>query len=307
MTPDRQDTGSDRVQSPVEDSIRRGLAAYRLGDPGAAARILGSVLPQLDGEMPELLERLGGAYLEVRDFERAIDVLERVVSSGRATVRTYGLLAASASELGRFDEAVRYREEAVGIAPEDPALWRDLGIARRRAGAEREAVTCFREALRLDPTDAAGVGLELGRALKTLGETQRAVDAYRDAVARHPGCPELWSDLAILYSDLGLFAESDEAVRQAIRLKPNNAAAWHTIATNTLKQGKGDLAQRAYQRMMELNPDFADEILSWVANTAGLSPGEFAAPMLATASTSEGRRRGRILPFRSRADRSARS
>jgi len=99
---------------------------------------------------------------------------------------------------------------------------------------------------------------------------------------------------------MGLFAESDEAVRKAIRLKPNNPAAWHTIATNALKKGKRDTAQRAYQRMKELNPDFADEILSWVASTAGLPPDDLAAPALAAARSGARGRRGRLLRFRLR-------
>lgn len=300
MVGDRQDFGSDQVRDLIEDSIRRGLVAYRRGDFADAARALGEVLPRLESQMPELWERLGNAYFETRDFERAIDVLERVVSAGRATAQTYERLAACAMELERFDNEVRYREAVVDQRPEEAGPWRDLGRARRRAGATREAVTCFHEALRLDPQDSAGAGIELGRALRELGEPERAAEAYREASARQPGRSEVWSDLAILYSEMGLFAESDRAVREAIRLKPNNPAAWHTIAINTLKKGKRDTAQRAYQRMKELNPDFADEILSWVANTAGLPPDDFTAPALAATRSGVKGRRGRLLPFRLR-------
>ena len=300
MVGDRQEFGSDDVRVLVEESIRRGLIAYRRGDFSAAARALSEALPRVEHELPELWERLGNAYYETRDFERAIDVLERVVSAGRATALTYGRLASSASELHRYEDEVRYREAAVDQRPDDPTLWRDLGIARRVAGMPREAVTCLREALRLDPEDAAGAGIELGRALRECSEWDRAVAAYREALAHHPERSDLWSELAILYSELGLFAESDQAVREAIRLKPNNAAAWHTIATNTLKQGKRDTAQRAYRRMKELNPDFADEILSWVAHTTGLPPDALSEPALAPVTGAK-TRRGRLLPFRSRA------
>ncbi|MGH9367436.1 MAG: tetratricopeptide repeat protein [Thermoanaerobaculia bacterium] len=290
-----QGLGSGRTSDLIEESICRGLSAYRRGDFGAAAQALGELLPRLENETPELWERLGSAYFETRDFERAIEVLERVVSAGRATVRIFSLLAASAMELGRFGEELRYREAALDQAPGDPALWRSLGIARRRSGAVREAVAGFREALRLDPEDAAGAGLELGRALRELGERDGAVAAYREASRWHPVRSDLWSELASLYSEMGLFAESDQAVREAIRLRPANAAAWRTIATNTLKQGKRDTAQRAYRRMKELNPDFADEILSWVSNTAGLPADAFAEPVGASDPVKS---RGRLLSFR---------
>jgi len=299
MTEERKAPRSDPHRDLVEDSIRRGLAAYREGDLDAAASALDEVLPGLEAEMPELWERLGNAYLETADFERALDVLERVVAAGRATAGTWERLAACAQELDRPAEELRYREAAVDQAPEDPGLWRGLGVARRRTGRLQEAVTALREAVRLDAQDAAGAGIELGRALRELGDREGAAAAYRQALARRPDRSDLWSDLASLYSEMGRFAESDQAVREAIRLKPANASAWHTIATNTLKQGERDTAQRAYRRMKELNPDFADEILSWVSNTSGLPRDTVGEPVLAAAGTA-GKRRGRLLAFRHR-------
>jgi hypothetical protein len=52
--------------------------------------------------------------------------------------------------------------------------------------------------------------------------------------------------------------------------------------------------------MKELNPDFADEILSWVANTTGLPPDALSRPALAAVPGARGWR-GRLLPFRTRA------
>ena len=300
MTKDRRGPGSDLHRDRIEDSIRRSLAAYREGDLAAAASALDEVLPGLEAEMPELWERLGTAYFDTADFERALDVLERVVSAGRATAGTWERLAACARELDRAADELRYREAAVDHAPEDPAQWRELGLARRRAGRLREAVTALREAVRLDAEDAAGAGIELGRALRELGDREGAAGAYREALARRPDRSDLWSDLASLYSDMGRFADSDQAVREAIRLKPANASAWHTIATNTLKQGERDTAQRAYQRMKELNPDFADEILSWVSNTSGLPRDTVGEPVLAAVAGAAGKRRGRLLAFRHR-------
>jgi tetratricopeptide (TPR) repeat protein len=299
MTEERRAPGSDRRRDWIETSIRRGLAAYQEGDLDAAASALDEVLPGLEAEMPELWERLGNAYFETSDFERALDVLERVVSAGRASAGTWERLAACARELERPAEELRYREAAVDQAPEDPSRWRELGLARRRAGKSPEAVTALREAVRLDGNDAAGTGIELGRALRDAGDLEAAAAAYRETLTRRPDRSDVWSDLASLYSELGRFAESDQAVREAIRLRPANASAWHTIATNTLKQGERDTAQRAYRRMKELNPDFADEILSWVSNTSGLPPDTVGEPVLAAAVAS-GKRRGRLLAFRHR-------
>jgi protein O-GlcNAc transferase len=286
MTSDRRELGSDLTEARIEGAERR-------ASPTESAESLAA-----SENRPELWERVGKAYFDAGDFEHAIDSLERVVSAGEATVETYRKLSESARQLGRSADEVRYREAAVDRCPDVAALWRDLGIARRRAGAARDAVASLREAMRLDPGDATGSSFELGRALRDVGDSRGAVETFREALSRRPDSSELWSELAEIYSEMGLFAESDQAVREAIRLKPANASAWHTIATNSLKRGARDTAARAYQRMKELNPDFADEILSWVSYTAGLPPSALGeAPPMAPAAAAA-KRRGRLLPFR---------
>jgi tetratricopeptide (TPR) repeat protein len=286
MTSDERELGSDLEEARIEGADRRELSVD--SPEGLAA----------SEDRPELWERIGKAYFDAGDFEHAIDSLERVVSADEATVETYRRLSESARQLGRSADEVRYREAALDRCPEDAALWRDLGIARRRAGSAREGVASLREAVRLDPGDATGSSIELGRALREAGDARGAVETFREALRLRPGSSELWSDLAEVYSEMGLFAESDQAVREAIRLKPANASAWHTIATNSLKRGARDTAARAYQRMKELNPDFADEILSWVSYTAGLPPSALGeTPPMAPAAAAA-KRRGRLLPFR---------
>ena len=287
MAKDRQEPGSDLHRDRIEDSIRRGLAAYREGDLAAAAQ-------RARRGAPGTRSRDAGALGAPRQCllrDGAISSAPSTSSSGssrRAARRRgprNGSRPARGSSTGRPRSCVTARRPSTsarttrrcgassasrGVAPEDCA----------------EAVTALREAVRLDAEDAAGAGIELGSALRELGDREGAAGAYREALARRPDRSDLWSDLASLYSEMGRFAESDQAVREAIRLKPTNASAWHTIATNTLKQGERDTAQRAYQRMKELNPDFADEILSWVSNTSGLPRDTVGEPVLAAAAGS---------------------
>jgi tetratricopeptide (TPR) repeat protein len=297
MVGNHTEPGSDLPRDLIESAKRHDIGEERFEEIEAVKRALADIPAGREDEATRLWQRLGNAYFEAGDFERTVDALERVVSAGGASVVIYERLARCARDLQKFSDEVRYREAAVDRRPDDPVLWRDLGIARRRAGASRDAVTSLREAMRLDAEDEAGSGIELGRALRDLGEAENAVAAFREALARRPDCSDLWSELAVAYSELGLFAESDQAVREAIRLKPANAAAWRTIATNALKRGTRDTAAKAYQRMKELNPDFADEILSWVSSTAGLPPDALGEPDLAAAPAAF-KRRGRLLPFR---------
>ena len=291
MAGDRDDSGRRLASERRDAPDSRESTVAPAGDAVAA--------PASGEESPELWARLGETYLAAGDFARAVDAFERVVSAGRATPEILGRLAHAAAELGLPADEIRYREAAVDLSPQDAALWSALGAARRGAGEMREAVSCFTEAVRLDPQDASGSVRPLGRALRDLGAEERAIAVYREALGRLPERSDLWAELAGIYSDLERFAESDRAVREAIRLSPGNAAAWHTIATNTLKQGKRDSAQKAYRRLTELNPEFADSIRTWVSSTAGLPPDAVDGP-LPKAAPPPARRRGRLLSFRGR-------
>jgi len=292
MIGDRLGSGEDRRL--VEDSIRRALDSFEREDFGGAACALEEALPHLSESAPDLWERLGTAYLKIGDFPRAIDAFERVVAADRATSATFVGLARAASELAHFPDAARYLEAAVDAAPRDAVLWRELGVARRRAGMVVECVACFREALRLGDDDGADSWKELGRALRELGDPSGAIEAYRAAVRCRPRSPELWVEIARLYTETERFGESDDALRESIRLRPNNAAACRAIAQNALKKGERETAERAYRRMKELSPDFAEEIASWVSTTAGLPADAFRVPEVPRPRPAA----GRVLRFR---------
>lgn len=65
---------------------------------------------------------------------------------------------------GRLPDAIREFEAALKLAPEDPAIHNNLGLALLRAGRRAEAIAHLRESVRLAPDSAEG-HFSLGRAL----------------------------------------------------------------------------------------------------------------------------------------------
>jgi tetratricopeptide (TPR) repeat protein len=284
----------------VEDSIHRGLDAYDGGDYPGAARALGEALPRLEREIPELWDRLGKAYFWIGEHGRAVELLGRVVLAGVPDAETFALLGTSCSQLGRHEDAAGHLESALALAPDDPKLWRRLGREKRSLGDSAGALACYERAIRLCPS-AAGVFQEIGSLQAELKAPDEAITAYREALRLEPTRSDTWTELGRVYSTEGRFEESDACLREAIRVRPENADAWHAIAINTLRQGEPLAARKAYQRLRELNPDFAQEILGWVSRTSGLPTGvledafERAVPKRRPA-----KRRGRLLFFRRR-------
>ena len=78
----------------------------------------------------------------------------------------------------RSVDAVGLLQEALALAPEEPALWRALATARARGGDYAAASAAARQAVALDPNDALA-HYQLGELLHRLGELAEAEEHLR--------------------------------------------------------------------------------------------------------------------------------
>lgn len=56
-------------------------------------------------------------------------------------------------DVGRYDEALEYFEQALSLSQNDPELWNLKGITLRSIGRYDEASECFNMSLKIDPRD----------------------------------------------------------------------------------------------------------------------------------------------------------
>nr|AHZ45649.1 serine/threonine protein kinase [uncultured bacterium] len=90
-------------------------------------------------------------------------------------------LANGLHEKGRMDEAIRAYREAIRLDPRDAATHFNLALALKAKGQLDEAIAAYREAIRLDPRDAAAHN-NLGVALKARGQLDEAIAAYHPVI-----------------------------------------------------------------------------------------------------------------------------
>jgi tetratricopeptide (TPR) repeat protein len=90
--------------------------------------------------------------------------------------------ARDASRAGRWHEAAAGYAEAVAGSPDSPFLYRELAEAERRAGETDRAIEHLRRAVALDPNDPTAL-IAVGELLETEGDLEGALTAYRAALA----------------------------------------------------------------------------------------------------------------------------
>jgi TolB-like protein/tetratricopeptide (TPR) repeat protein len=143
------------------------------------------------------------------DWVGADATVQRLLTLEPGSVDALFSAALSARTLGRFDEAIRYYEQAIVQDPLSPGLRNNLGLALYYAGRLSEAEAQFRKLLEMLP-GFGGANCQLGKALLAHGEAEAAFATIAEESS------EVWRSicLPLAYHALGRSAESDLALRE---------------------------------------------------------------------------------------------
>jgi protein O-GlcNAc transferase len=166
---------------------RRGVDLQKQGDVHEAVQSLRRAVV-LDPALPEAWRDLAAGLHALEDNAVAIDSLRQAIALRPNEAEWVCDLAVLLQICGRSEEAA----QQYALATErDPTLrrgWYNLGCLFGAQDRDAEAVGCFQRALELDPTHAASHH-NLGQSLFNLGDTDAAIEHYRQALALGAGAP----------------------------------------------------------------------------------------------------------------------
>jgi tetratricopeptide (TPR) repeat protein len=145
------------------------------------------------------------------------------------------VLSKTQQDQGQFEEAVKTMEEAAQLDATRDLIWFKLADAYLMAGKK-------------NPDKAAGKE-----------EFQKAVDAYKKAIAIKPTVGAYYNNMGEAYAKLGQTDGAIEAYTQAAMNDPTEAAKYYfnlgAVLTNT---GKADEANAAFDKAIAADPTKAD-------------------------------------------------
>jgi tetratricopeptide (TPR) repeat protein len=122
-------------------------------------------------------------------------------------------------EVGRYEEAVAPLRDAARLAPDDPGVLNDLGVACMAARRFLEAISWFRRSIALEP----GVGsthYNLGLALQHTGDDEAALIEHRRAVMLSRELAGAHAQLGDLFWERGMRSEAVAAYEQTYAAAP---------------------------------------------------------------------------------------
>lgn len=116
-------------------------------------------------------------YIEARDYDKAVKILQDALEKDADNAELRGWLGIAMIEMGNATQAAIEFKKAIAIEPNNADFHNGLGYAMLAAGSLDKAITSFKEAIRINPRHAdAHYGI--GRAYINLGEIKLATKEY---------------------------------------------------------------------------------------------------------------------------------
>ncbi|MBF0178499.1 MAG: tetratricopeptide repeat protein [Magnetococcales bacterium] len=215
------------------------------------------------GHLGQALFRRGNEHLAQNHPSEAEACYRRALGLVPEQPDPWNNLGLALQGLSRPDEAEAAFRQAARLDPDDPEIHANLYQLLESQGRLPDAVTALREIARLKPGDAT-VRFDLGTRLFLLERHGEAEQAFREAIRIHPGHADAYNNLAILLDVVQRHDEAEAAYREAIRLDPERAEPYQNLGLILHARGRIDEAMACHRRAIACRPDFLEAHASLV-------------------------------------------
>ena len=237
--------------------------------------------------------RDGLSFLSQDDCEKALPYFEKAVESDSNYAEAWAQTGFCREKLGRHAEAIEASKKAVSLRPSAESYF-NIGLASYYLKNYREAAENYRQAIRLDPYNAADAHYALGLVYRDWGRPEDEIQAYKQAIklkpdyvsayerlgsrylrskkypeaietfkqlgALKPGDANVPNNMGEAYLEMNLMTDAVAAFRQAIQLKPDLGKAYYNLGKSLLAMGNRDAAVQQYNILQNLDQDWAEKL-----------------------------------------------
>ncbi|MBV9122006.1 MAG: tetratricopeptide repeat protein, partial [Planctomycetes bacterium] len=158
---------------------------------------------------------------------------------------------------GHTAEAVTYFRQTVRLLPQHGEAYHNLGLALAAQEQMEEAVEAFEQALQLRPQDPRA-HFSLGVALGKLGKHAEAVTYFQQSLKLQPLQAEVYNNLGFAFAEQGNLDEAVACYRQAVQLRPNYPEAFSNLGNALRRLGRFAEAEASLQQALAARPDYPE-------------------------------------------------
>lgn len=192
-----------------------------------------------------------------RQIETAIERFTRLVEAQPNSAEAQANLGSAYAKEKRWQDAIASYTKAIKLNPQFAGAYRNLAKVFEQTTQEKKAADCWYQVLMLEPQKAkVQQHLQIGKRLQELGELQPAVNCYRQALRLQPNLAEAYHCLGSLLLEQGQQETAIAVYQQAVRSNPQDGESWYHLAEILAVQGKWEEAKKLYQKAIEVDAGF---------------------------------------------------
>ncbi|HEY6339700.1 MAG TPA: tetratricopeptide repeat protein [Candidatus Sulfotelmatobacter sp.] len=212
---------------------------------------------------------LGNWFGDHHQYDCAAEAFRSALKFEPTSASLYYLVGLSLFSSGHAEEAVGALQQSIQIAPDEVKSHLILGAALEQAHRNKEAMTEWVAALKIDPHSTEAIDW-LSKGLVAEGDFGDAIALLRSA----PRDENLTIRLAEAYDKAGMLDKAADVLKPALNAKPSSLPLTEALTTILVKQTlyqdairlaakaaklhPGNLeAERQYFRLLVLNDDYA--------------------------------------------------
>jgi len=160
-------------------------------------------------------------------------------------------------------------------------------------GETNKAIEHYRQAVKIQP-DNDSVGISLGEALAKMGKLDEAVAQYRETLRSRPDSAAAWNSLGMTLAGAGRYDEAIADYQRALKITPRSANVYNNLGMAFYQKENAKEAIAAWQHVLEFDPDTPNiqNNLAWLLATSPDASLRSGAKAVALAEKANQRERG---------------
>lgn len=235
------------------ESIRKAIALTQQGQFEQAEKIYNDLLLNYPGN-DILLSAFGLFYVNINQFDKAVEVLKKACEI-KETLGTTSALGFAEFEQRHWEEAVFYLQKSLSYG-HSVDIYNKLVLSFFEMKNYKKGVEFANKMYELYPKDIRAIENKI-KALTQSGQLFEAETLCKEALTEHPEKSSLWFHFGYLQE---LIYVDDIKARECFKAAYDlgNPEALYNIAVSCQKLGELDVAEKYYNKMLEIFPNDVD-------------------------------------------------
>jgi tetratricopeptide (TPR) repeat protein len=205
---------------------------------------------------PYLVLKIARALKEMRQFDEALQELEKVLVVKPENLPLLKEKAVILNRMKRFDQALEVFNRVREIAPEDPFVQKEILRLRSRSRSDTQVLKELKAVVGMDSKkdDAQMHGL-LAQKLKGAGLVREAAAEYKVASALEPGNPYFLKQQGFCHYREGSHDEAIHCLTEAFQIDPSDYVVLKTLEKSFEARGKREAFLALLEEVHRQHPD----------------------------------------------------